>query len=49
MCVKIAADLDVQQRVVSSSQGDNMVRVARMCRGGRHAVRRFDSRGVRRA
>lgn len=49
VCVKIAADPDVQQRVVSSSQCDNGVPVARLCRGGRHAVRRFASRGVRRA
>jgi hypothetical protein len=48
--VKIAADSDVRQHVVSGSQGDNMERMARMRRGGgRHAVRRFDSRGVRRA
>ncbi|WP_407666351.1 hypothetical protein [Mycolicibacterium arabiense] len=50
VCVKIAADADVRQHVVSGSQGDNMERMARMRRGGgRHAVRRFDSRGVRRA
>ena len=49
VCVKIAATTDVQQHVVSGSQGDNMERMARMRRGGgRHAVRRFDSRGVRR-
>jgi hypothetical protein len=49
VCVKIAADTDPQQHVVSGSQGDNMERMARMRRGGgRHAVRRFDSRGVRR-
>ena len=49
VCVKIAADTDPQQHVVSGSQGDNMERMARMRRGGgRHAARRFDSRGVRR-
>lgn len=49
VCVKIAADTDPQQHVVSGSQGDNMERMARMRRGGgRHAVRRCDSRGVRR-
>lgn len=48
-CVKIAADTDPQQHVVSGSQRDNMERMARMRRGGgRHAVRRCDSRGVRR-
>lgn len=47
VCVKIAAETDVQQHVVSGSQGDNMERMARMRRGGgRHVVRRFDSRGV---
>jgi hypothetical protein len=46
--VRIAAEGDVQH-VVSGSQGDNMERMARMRRGGgRYAVRRFDSRGVRR-
>ena len=34
VCVKIAADTDVQQHVVSGSQGDNMERMARMRRGG---------------
>jgi hypothetical protein len=49
MCVKIAAGTDPQQHVVLGSQGDNMERMARMRRGGgRHAVRRCDSRGVRR-
>ena len=45
VCVKIAAATDVQQHVVSGSQGDNMERMRRG--GGRHAVRRLDSRGVR--
>ncbi|MGB3354379.1 MAG: hypothetical protein WBB00_16590 [Mycobacterium sp.] len=49
VCVKIAAETDNQRHVVSESQGDNMERMARMRRGGgRHAVRRFDSRGIRR-
>lgn len=49
VCVKIAARTDVQQHEVSGSQGDNMERMARMRRGGgRHAVRCFDSHGVRR-
>lgn len=49
MCVKIAATTDRQAHVVSGSQGDDIERMARMRRGGgRHAVRRFDSRGVRR-
>lgn len=49
VCVKVAASEDVQQHVVSGTQGDNMERMARMRRGGgRHAVRRCDSRGVRR-
>ena len=34
VCVKIAADTDVQQHVVSGSKGDNMVRMARMRGGG---------------
>lgn len=49
VCVKIAAATDPHQHVVSGSQGDNMERMARMRRGGgRYAVRRFDSRGIRR-
>ena len=49
VCVKIAADEATQLHVVSGSQGDNMERMSRMRRGGgRYAVRRFDSRGVRR-
>ncbi|WP_228032089.1 hypothetical protein [Mycolicibacterium sp. P9-22] len=49
VCVKIAAATDPHQHVVSGSQGDNMVRMARMRRGGlRYAVRRLDSRGIRR-
>ena len=49
VCVKVAAISDPQQHVVSGSQGDNMERMARMRRGGgRRAVRRCDSRGVRR-
>jgi hypothetical protein len=49
VCVKIGAETDTKRRVVSGSQGDNMERMARMRRGGgRYAVRRFDSRGVRR-
>jgi hypothetical protein len=49
-CVKTVAETDAQQHVVSGSQGDNMERMARMRRGGgRYAVLRFDSRGLRRA
>jgi hypothetical protein len=49
VCVKIAAATDPHQHVVSGSQGDNMERMTRMRRGGgRYAVRRFDSRGIRR-
>lgn len=49
VCVRIAAETDLKQHVVVGSQGDNMERMARMRRGGgRYAVRRFDSRGVRR-
>nr|WP_235629944.1 hypothetical protein [Mycolicibacterium novocastrense] len=49
VCVKVAAPTDPHQHVVSGSQGDNMDRMARMRRGGgRYAVRRFDSRGLRR-
>jgi hypothetical protein len=49
VCVKIAAKTDTKRHVVSGSQGDNMERMARMRRGGgRHAVRRFHSRGLRR-
>ncbi|BBY29954.1 hypothetical protein [Mycolicibacterium sediminis] len=48
VCVKIAADTDPHQHSVSGSQGDNMEWMARMRRGGGHAVRRCDSRGVRR-
>jgi hypothetical protein len=49
VCVKIGAETDIKRHVVSGSQGDNMERMARMRRGGgRYAVRRFDSRGVRR-
>ena len=48
VCVKVAADGDVEH-VVAGSQGDNMERMARMRRGGgRYLVRRGDSRGVRR-
>ena len=48
VCVKAAAATDPYQHVVSGSQGDNMDRMARMRRGGgRYAVRRFDSRGIR--
>jgi hypothetical protein len=49
VCVRVAAATDPHQHVVAGSQGDNMVRMARMRRGGgRYAVRRFDSRGIRR-
>ena len=49
VCVKIAADSDPQQHVVSGSEGDNIERMAWMCGGGgRHAARRCESRGVRR-
>jgi hypothetical protein len=48
VCVKIAA-VGQLEHVVSGSQGDNMERMARMRRGGgRHPVRRCDSRGMRR-
>lgn len=48
-CARKSRQRDVQQHVVSGSQGDNMERMARMRRGGgRHAVWHFDSRGVRR-
>jgi hypothetical protein len=48
VCVKIGAEGEAEH-VVAGSQGDNMERMARMRRGGgRHAVRRLDSRGVRR-
>lgn len=48
VCVKISAATEPQQHVVSGSQGDSMERMARMRRGGgRCAVRRFDSRGIR--
>ncbi|MCH9729769.1 MAG: hypothetical protein K0U84_08870 [Actinomycetia bacterium] len=48
VCVKIGAEGQTEH-VVAGSQGDNMERMARMRRGGgRHAVRRLDSRGVRR-
>lgn len=48
VCVKVADTTEPRQHVVSGSQGDNMERMARMRRGGgRYAVRRFDSRGVR--
>jgi hypothetical protein len=40
VCVKVAADGDVEH-VVAGSQGDNMERMARMRRGGgRYLVRR---------
>jgi hypothetical protein len=46
---EIAAETEVRRHVVYGFQGDNMERMARMRRGGgRHVVRRFDSRGVRR-
>ncbi|WP_326546217.1 hypothetical protein QGN32_21365 [Mycolicibacterium sp. ND9-15] len=49
VCVKFAAPTDPHPHVVSGSQGDNMDCMARMRRGGgRYAVRRFDSRGLRR-
>ncbi|WP_234787764.1 hypothetical protein [Mycolicibacterium novocastrense] len=49
VCVKFAAATDPHPHVVSGSQGDNMDCMARMRRaGGRYAVRRFDSRGLRR-
>lgn len=49
VCVKVAADGDVEH-VVAGSQGDNMERMAKMRRGGgRYLVRRGDSRSVRRA
>jgi hypothetical protein len=49
VCVKIADATAPHRHVVSGSQGDNMERMARMGRGGgRHAVRRFDRRGLRR-
>lgn len=48
LCVKAAAATDPRQRVVAGSQGDNRDGMARMRRGGgRYAVRRFDSRGIR--
>jgi hypothetical protein len=47
--VKIADAAAPRRHVVSGSQGDNMERMARMGRGGgRHALRRFDRRAVRR-
>ena len=49
VCVKVADATAPRRHVVSGSQGDNMERMARMGRGGgRHAVRRFDRRGLRR-
>lgn len=48
VCVKIAADGEVEH-VVAGSQGDNMDRMVKMRRGGgRFVVRRGDRRGVRR-
>ena len=49
VCVKVAADGEVEH-VVVGSQGDNMDRMVKMRRGGgRYPVRRGDSRGARRA
>ena len=48
VCVKIAADGEIEH-VVAGSQGDNMDRMVKMRRGGgRYVVRRGDRRGVRR-
>lgn len=49
VCVKVTDATDPHQHVVSGSQGDNMERMARMRRGGgRYALRRLDSRAIRR-
>ena len=48
VCVKVAADGEIEH-VVAGSQGDNMDRMVKMRRGGgRYLVRRGDSRVARR-